>query len=147
MNWRESLTRRGAIVVIQATLIHLWWALGVALDERAMQVTALSGIAAFCVHQGTVVGAFLVSAICAAWGLLRRSGPVSAALMAPQQTLMIWSAWTAVECISRGSYGDLEPRSPWFIAVDQGGYVVLALTHLWGVFLLHGGRPWKSRVG
>lgn len=110
---------------------HMAWACLVLSNPASLGATPLKPLY---VVSPEYTAAMLFAASGLALAAMRRApGGVTAAMMVPQQFLMILAASGSLTAILSAQYGDGEFRPLSFIAADQSIHVILAL---WHVFVL-----------
>lgn len=134
-SWRETRLSRVAVgkyVVLLASLLHLMWAGLLIADVGAggsTPVAILLRIFGGPVRATVVLVAVASAAMCFPFVRYRMSAKAMAAMLLPQQTVLLMSAGAGLWATSIGHYADGVIR-PWgFILADQLPVILLALLY------------------
>jgi hypothetical protein len=125
----------GKYIILFATLLHLFWAVLVAIDIHAGNATSLSILFALCDNSRAAVIALLFSVALAALLFLDRrvrvkvGNPWMTLLLLPQQLILWLSAGAGIYAVSIQRYADGIVRSWAHISADQVPMVLTALLY------------------
>lgn len=115
-------------MILYAVALHLIWAIAGIHDHSAYNSTALAAI--FRMFQDATPVILIIVAVLAFIAVeLRQTAVVTFALILPQQTVLIISAFGSLHAMIAGHYADGIERSQAFIVADQVPAILAALGH------------------
>ncbi len=118
----------GACMVLYCTAIHVIWACLILENHAATGATPVSALASLFKSDGVLAAVLLLVAALSIVGLISRM-PWAVALLMPQQSLLLISAFGAAAAIISAQYADGVIRPQEFIAADQAGVILAAPAH------------------
>jgi hypothetical protein len=119
------------MLVLFVSMMHILWGLTLIANGGALHITATSALLEI-VGPGHYFlrGMMYITAALLPAVLLWKPGSVIGLLSVfPQQVLIILSGISAIVAITAGHYPDGVERSPYFIMMDQGIYIIAAFLH------------------
>ena len=135
----------GKYIIAAGCLLHIMWAVILAIDIRAVNATPLYVLFALCQHDRvfTIVILLVVSVLAGAFLDIRLRGRVSMSALSmflvPQQMVLMCSAFNSVYCAFVQRYSDGTPMSWPHILTDQSAMIGMAF--LYTVALIESRHP------
>ena len=118
------------LVVILGVSIHGLWAVALFMSETPMKITAISGSAGIMGGRYILASCYAVVSVLVTMSLggRLRGSLVSMALIL-QQFFLTLSMFSAGKAIYFSQFANGVVRSRWFIACDQGPWLLLSIVH------------------
>ena len=131
------LSSRCPIVIGIATVLHLFWAVGLAVDPASQNTTSVFALMSAVRDTDMASVVLFIIASLALTGFVGFKAPwVRVTLIVPQQAALTLSAIGASNAMYLSHFADLVERSRWFIINDQIPMVLLAAGHFVALMLI-----------
>lgn len=128
------------IIVCVTIALHLIWSVGLALEPAAVNATGPYAILIVARSPNIAAAIFAGVALLAIAGLLLKRRRYRFLLILPQQAVLWFSIFGAVNAMVLGQFADGVQRAHWFLIVDQVPTVLIALGHTIAILLIAGKR-------
>ncbi len=145
-----TYSTRYPISIVMAITMHLVWAVGLLIDNAAVNATGLHALhTIFQQHDITTAAVILAVVAAAVTGLFVRGTQAKVLLLIPQQILLWFSVAGVSYAMLIGRFADGVQRSHLFLVVDQIPVILVALGHTAALLLSvrgterHGERDWR----
>lgn len=127
-------------MILCAAVLHLWWAVCVAISPEALKSTPINVFLALSSSRSVLSLLFLTAAVLAVLGFYDRNIKRAIVALSLQQVIMLITMTGALRAMWHEQYADLVLRSFWFISPDQISVVLLGVFHSIAYFEI---RYWK----